>query len=90
MGDLSSEVDNNILKEAFEKFGEISLVYFALKKINCNKNFRESKVMRDPQSMKSRGFGFVSYPKKEVKNFFNYYSIIILNLSQLKRYTFAR
>uniref|UniRef100_A0AC34QTU2 RRM domain-containing protein n=1 Tax=Panagrolaimus sp. JU765 TaxID=591449 RepID=A0AC34QTU2_9BILA len=49
VGDLSSEVDNNMLKQAFEKYGEIS----------------EVKVIRDAQSLKSRGYGFVTYPKKE-------------------------
>ena len=56
VGDLSQEVDNELLKEAFQKFGEVS----------------EAKVMRDPQSTKSRSFGFVSFPDKEVtiKKFF--------------------
>ncbi|KAE9549434.1 hypothetical protein FO519_007347 [Halicephalobus sp. NKZ332] len=49
VGDLSSEVDNNTLKKAFDKFGDIS----------------EVKVIRDAQSMKSRGYGFVTYPKKD-------------------------
>jgi RNA recognition motif-containing protein len=49
VGDLSSEVDNTMLKNAFNKFGEIS----------------EAKVIRDSQSLKSRGYGFVSYPNKE-------------------------
>jgi RNA recognition motif-containing protein len=49
VGDLSSEVDNTMLKNAFSKFGEIS----------------EVKVIRDSQSLKSRGYGFVTYPNKE-------------------------
>uniref|UniRef100_A0A7E4ZXV8 Nucleolysin TIA-1/TIAR n=1 Tax=Panagrellus redivivus TaxID=6233 RepID=A0A7E4ZXV8_PANRE len=49
VGDLSSEVDNTMLKQAFNKFGEIS----------------EVKVIRDAQSLKSRGYGFVTFPRKE-------------------------
>ncbi|VDK71928.1 unnamed protein product [Litomosoides sigmodontis] len=48
VGDLASEVDNCMLKAAFESFGEIS----------------EAKVIRDPQTLKSRGYGFVSFPLK--------------------------
>ena len=49
VGDLSPEVDNKALKEAFVPFGEIS----------------DAKVIRDPQTLKSKGYGFVSYPKRE-------------------------
>lgn len=35
--------------------------------------------MRDPQSMKSRGFGFVSYPKKEVFIFIIRNNLIRIN-----------
>uniref|UniRef100_A0A914DQA8 RRM domain-containing protein n=1 Tax=Acrobeloides nanus TaxID=290746 RepID=A0A914DQA8_9BILA len=49
VGDLSQEVDNNVLKQAFDRFGEIS----------------EVKVIRDSQSLKSRGYGFVTFPRKE-------------------------
>ncbi|KAH7724544.1 Protein TIAR-1 f [Aphelenchoides avenae] len=49
VGDLSSEVDSDMLKHAFQHCGEIS----------------EAKVIRDPQSLKSRGYGFVAFPKKE-------------------------
>ncbi|KAI6201160.1 hypothetical protein M3Y96_00812200 [Aphelenchoides besseyi] len=49
VGDLSPEVDNEVLTRAFEKFGEIV----------------EAKVMRDPQSLKSRSFGFVAYARQE-------------------------
>ncbi|KAL3981829.1 RNA recognition motif family protein [Acanthocheilonema viteae] len=49
VGDLATEVDNCTLKAAFESFGEIS----------------EVKVIRDPQTLKSRGYGFVSFSLKE-------------------------
>ncbi|EJW83197.1 RNA recognition domain-containing protein, partial [Wuchereria bancrofti] len=49
VGDLSTEVNNCTLKAAFESFGEIS----------------EAKVIRDPQTLKSKGYGFVSFPVKE-------------------------
>lgn len=49
VGDLSPEVDNKTLKEAFIPFGEVS----------------DAKVIRDPGTLKSKGYGFVSYPKRE-------------------------
>ncbi|CAJ0609730.1 unnamed protein product [Cylicocyclus nassatus] len=49
VGDLSPEVDNKALKEAFSVHGEVS----------------EAKVIRDSQTQKSKGYGFVSYPSKE-------------------------
>ncbi|KAK0416468.1 hypothetical protein QR680_012504 [Steinernema hermaphroditum] len=49
VGDLSPEVDNKALKEAFAPFGDVS----------------DAKVIRDVQTMKSKGYGFVSYPKRE-------------------------
>ncbi|KAJ1355266.1 hypothetical protein KIN20_012598 [Parelaphostrongylus tenuis] len=49
VGDLSAEVDNRVLKEAFSVHGEVS----------------EAKVIRDSQTQKSKGYGFVSYPVKE-------------------------
>ncbi|CAI5442207.1 unnamed protein product [Caenorhabditis angaria] len=49
VGDLSAEVDNKILKEAFQPFGDIS----------------DAKVIRDTNTTKSKGYGFVSYPKRE-------------------------
>uniref|UniRef100_A0A915D607 RRM domain-containing protein n=1 Tax=Ditylenchus dipsaci TaxID=166011 RepID=A0A915D607_9BILA len=50
VGDLSPEVDNNMLREAFEK---------------CEGEISDAKVIRDAQSLKSRGYGFVSFPNKE-------------------------
>jgi hypothetical protein len=38
------------LHDAFAPCGEVS----------------EAKVIRDPQTLKSKGYGFVSFPKKEV------------------------
>ncbi|PIO77761.1 hypothetical protein TELCIR_00102 [Teladorsagia circumcincta] len=49
VGDLSPEIDNRSLKEAFAVHGEVS----------------EAKVIRDSQTQKSKGYGFVSYPLKE-------------------------
>uniref|UniRef100_A0A1I7RW23 Nucleolysin TIA-1/TIAR n=1 Tax=Bursaphelenchus xylophilus TaxID=6326 RepID=A0A1I7RW23_BURXY len=49
VGDLSPEVDNKQLKDAFAPFGDVS----------------DAKVIRDPQTTKSKGYGFVSYPKRE-------------------------
>jgi len=48
VGDLSQEIDTQALKEAFASFGEIS----------------DCRVVRDPQTLKSKGFGFVSFVKK--------------------------
>lgn len=48
VGDLSPEIDNDTLREAFTPFGEIS---------NC-------RIVRDPQTMKSKGYAFVSFVKK--------------------------
>uniref|UniRef100_A0A1I7STE8 Nucleolysin TIA-1/TIAR n=1 Tax=Bursaphelenchus xylophilus TaxID=6326 RepID=A0A1I7STE8_BURXY len=49
VGDLGQDVDNNSLLSAFKKFGQIA----------------EAKVIRDAQSMKSRGYGFVTFWKQE-------------------------
>lgn len=49
VGDLSPEIDNKQLKEAFTSFGEIS----------------EAKVIRDPTTLKSKGYGFCSFPKRD-------------------------
>ncbi|VDM13082.1 unnamed protein product [Wuchereria bancrofti] len=49
VGDLSPEVDNKALKDAFAPFGEVS----------------DAKVIRDATTLKSKGYGFVSYPKRE-------------------------
>ena len=48
VGDLSSDIDTPQLKEAFIPFGEIS----------------DCRVVRDPQTLKSKGYGFVSFVKK--------------------------
>lgn len=49
VGDLSPEVDNKALKDAFAPFGDVS----------------DAKVIRDATTLKSKGYGFVSYPKRE-------------------------
>ncbi|PAV90051.1 hypothetical protein WR25_14874 isoform B [Diploscapter pachys] len=49
VGDLSPEVDNRMLKEAFQVHGEVS----------------EAKIIRDATTQKSKGYGFVSFPVKE-------------------------
>jgi len=48
VGDLSPEIETHILREAFAAFGEIS----------------DCRVVRDPQTQKSKGYGFVSFVKK--------------------------
>lgn len=48
MGDLSPEIETETLREAFAPFGEIS---------NC-------RIVRDPHTMKSKGYAFVSFVKK--------------------------
>ncbi|XP_017969070.2 nucleolysin TIA-1 isoform X5 [Drosophila navojoa] len=48
VGDLSSEIETQQLREAFTPFGEIS----------------DCRVVRDPQTLKSKGYGFVSFIKK--------------------------
>jgi len=48
VGDLSPEIETQTLKEAFLPFGEIS----------------DCRVVRDPQTLKSKGYGFVSFVKK--------------------------
>ncbi|MFH4973403.1 hypothetical protein AB6A40_000112 [Gnathostoma spinigerum] len=49
VGDLAADIDSNALKAAFAPYGEIS----------------EVKIIRDPQTMKSKGYGFVSFPVKK-------------------------
>ncbi|XP_052706178.1 nucleolysin TIAR-like isoform X5 [Crassostrea angulata] len=48
VGDLSPDIETSQLKEAFKVFGEIS----------------DCKIIRDPQTLKSKGYGFVSYVNK--------------------------
>ncbi|XP_061185867.1 nucleolysin TIAR-like [Saccostrea echinata] len=48
VGDLSPDIETSQLKEAFRVFGEIS----------------DCKIIRDPQTLKSKGYGFVSYVNK--------------------------
>ncbi|XP_046432174.1 cytotoxic granule associated RNA binding protein TIA1 isoform X3 [Neodiprion pinetum] len=48
VGDLSPEIETQTLREAFTPFGEIS----------------DCRVVRDPQTLKSKGYGFVSFVKK--------------------------
>jgi len=48
VGDLSPDLDTPQLREAFIPFGEIS----------------DCRVVRDPQTSKSKGYGFVSFVKK--------------------------
>ncbi|XP_060064558.1 nucleolysin TIAR-like isoform X1 [Ylistrum balloti] len=48
VGDLSPDIETHQLKEAFGAFGEIS----------------DCKIIRDPQTLKSKGYGFVSFVKK--------------------------
>lgn len=49
VGDLSPEIETQTLKEAFAPFGEIS---------NC-------RIVRDPQTMKSKGYAFVSFVREK-------------------------
>jgi nucleolysin TIA-1/TIAR len=49
VGDISPDIESHQLKEAFSPFGVIS----------------DCKVIRDPQTHKSRGYGFVCYVNKE-------------------------
>ncbi|EFP05033.1 hypothetical protein CRE_03259 [Caenorhabditis remanei] len=49
VGDLSKDVSNELLKSTFQKYGEVS----------------EAKVIRDAQTQKSKGYGFVSFPNKQ-------------------------
>lgn len=49
VGDLSPDIESHQLREAFLPFGEIS----------------ECKVIRDTQTQMSKGFGFVSFVRKE-------------------------
>jgi len=48
VGDLSPEIETHTLRDAFAAFGEIS----------------DCRVVRDPQTLKSKGYGFVSFVKK--------------------------
>ncbi|XP_041370690.1 nucleolysin TIA-1-like isoform X3 [Gigantopelta aegis] len=48
VGDLSPDIEGHQLRDAFKVFGEIS----------------DCKIIRDPQSMKSKGYGFVSFVNK--------------------------
>lgn len=49
VGDLSQEIESQQLRDAFSPFGEIT----------------DCRVVRDPHTMKSKGYGFVSYLKKQ-------------------------
>lgn len=49
VGDLSPDIESHQLREAFQPFGTIS----------------DCKIIRDPQTLKSKGYGFVSFVKKE-------------------------
>ncbi|KAI2809273.1 hypothetical protein RDWZM_003399 [Blomia tropicalis] len=49
VGDLSPEIETQQLREAFTPFGEIS----------------DCRVVRDPHTLKSKGYGFVSFIKKQ-------------------------
>ncbi|XP_052228861.1 nucleolysin TIAR-like isoform X6 [Dreissena polymorpha] len=49
VGDLSPDIETHQLKGAFGVFGEIS----------------DCKIIRDPQSLKSKGYGFVSFVNKQ-------------------------
>ncbi|XP_054716049.1 nucleolysin TIAR-like isoform X1 [Uloborus diversus] len=48
VGDLSPEIETAQLRDAFGPFGEVS----------------DCRVVRDPQTLKSKGYGFVSFVKK--------------------------
>ncbi|KAL5021721.1 hypothetical protein ScPMuIL_000876 [Solemya velum] len=48
VGDLSPDIETHQLREAFKVFGDIS----------------DCKIIRDPQTMKSKGYGFVSFVNK--------------------------
>lgn len=48
VGDLSPEIETQTLRDAFAPFGEIS---------NC-------RIVRDPQTLRSKGYAFVSFVKK--------------------------
>jgi len=49
VGDLSADIETHQLREAFIPFGSIS----------------DCKIIRDAQTLQSKGFGFVSFVKKE-------------------------
>ena len=48
VGDISPEISDKQLRDAFAPFGDIS----------------DCRVVRDPQTLKSKGYGFVSFVKK--------------------------
>ncbi|KAL3864565.1 hypothetical protein ACJMK2_006232 [Sinanodonta woodiana] len=48
VGDLSPDIETHLLRDAFKVFGEIS----------------DCKIIRDPQTLKSKGYGFVSFVNK--------------------------
>ncbi|ESO90397.1 hypothetical protein LOTGIDRAFT_92320, partial [Lottia gigantea] len=48
VGDLSPDIETHQLRDAFKIFGEIS----------------DCKIIRDPQTLKSKGYGFVSFVNK--------------------------
>jgi nucleolysin TIA-1/TIAR len=49
VGDLSPDIESHQLREAFAPFGQIS----------------DCKIIRDTQTLKSKGYGFVSFVKRE-------------------------
>lgn len=71
VGDLSPEIDNKTLRDAFAPFGEISWVHFFHNEFNieCHLSpWSDAKVIRDLQTLKSKGFGFVSFVNREVSH----------------------
>ncbi|KAK9751810.1 RNA recognition motif [Popillia japonica] len=63
VGDLSPEIETQTLREAFAAFGEIS----------------DCRVVRDPQTLKSKGYGFVSFIKKAVSLKFSTHYVLFLS-----------
>lgn len=62
MGDLSAEIDENLFQQAFLPFGSLTLVKNKKSfKIFC----RSVKIIRDMTTMKTKGYGFVSFAKFE-------------------------
>ncbi|KAK3698682.1 hypothetical protein RRG08_046184 [Elysia crispata] len=49
VGDLSADIEQHQLREAFSAYGEMS----------------DCKIIRDPATMKSKGYGFVSFVNKQ-------------------------
>jgi nucleolysin TIA-1/TIAR len=67
VGDLSGDVSDKVLQKAFSAYGEVTFVDFLLGVALSSSNFSvdsDARVMMDPNTGRSRGYGFISFRAK--------------------------